>query len=142
MRLNLRNVSRVAIRALITNKTRSVLTTLGIIIGVMAVILLVSIGSGLEKLITQQFEDLGTNLLFVMPGKFQFRDSREGGPPGVAINKLTTKEADLVAKGSHVVATLPITSTNATVSYQGEKVSTFVIGTKPEYASFRNSPVD
>ena len=65
MRLNLRNVSRVAIRALITNKTRSVLTTLGIIIGVMAVILLVSIGSGLEKLITQQFEDLGTNLLFV-----------------------------------------------------------------------------
>ena len=136
------NLIRVSWRALVTNKTRSVLTTLGIIIGVMAVILLVSLGAGLQKQITQQFEDLGTNLLFVMPGKFQFRDSREGGPPGVAINKLTTKEADLVAKGSHVGATLPITSTNATVSYQGEKVSTFVIGTKPEYASFRNSPVD
>lgn len=132
---------KVAGRALLTNKTRSVLTTLGIIIGVAAVILLVSLGAGLQQQITQQFEDLGTNLLFVMPGKFQFRDSREGGPPGVAINKLTIKEADLVAAGKHIAATLPIASTTATVSYQGEETSTFVIGTTPDYASFRNSPV-
>lgn len=132
---------KVAGRALLTNKTRSVLTTLGIIIGVAAVILLVSLGAGLQQQITQQFEDLGTNLLFVMPGKFQFRDSREGGPPGVAINKLTIKEAELVARGEHIVATLPIASTTATVSYQGEEISTFVIGTTPDYASFRNSPV-
>lgn len=132
---------KVAGRSLMTNKTRSVLTTLGIIIGVAAVILLVSLGAGLQRQITQQFEDLGTNLLFVMPGKFQFRDSREGGPPGVAINKLTTKEAELVARGEYIVATLPIASTTVTVSYQGKEVSTFMIGTTPEYASFRNSPV-
>ena len=80
--MRLRNTFRIALKALLVNKTRSLLTTLGIIIGVMAVILLVSLGSGLEKQITQQFEDLGTNLLFVMPGKFQFRDSREGGDDG------------------------------------------------------------
>src|SRR3989344_1963195 len=137
--ISLHNIFRISWKALLTNKTRSVLTTLGIIIGVMAVILLVSLGSGLQQQITQQFEDLGANLLFVMPGKFQFRDSREGGPPGVAINKLTTKEAEAVARGEHIVATLPIASTNATVSYQGEETGTFVIGTTPEYASFRNS---
>ena len=142
MRLNMRNVSRVAIRALITNKTRSVLTTLGIIIGVMAVILLVSIGSGLEKLITQQFEDLGTNLLFVMPGKFQFRDSREGGPPGVATNKLTLKDAENVArKAPAIIETLPIVNTTATVTFRGKETSTFIFGTTENYAKVRNSPV-
>ena len=143
MRLNLRNVSRVAIRALVTNKTRSVLTTLGIIIGVMAVILLVSFGSGLEKMITQQFEDLGTNLLFVMPGKFQFRDSREGGPPGVASNKLTQKDAERVArKAPSVESTLPITTTSATVTYRREETSTFIVGSTQEYETFRKSPVE
>lgn len=140
--MNLRNTIRVAARALITNKTRSILTTLGIIIGVMAVILLVSFGSGLEKQITQQFEDLGTNLLFVMPGKFQFRDSREGGPPGVATNKITREDAKRVAeKASTVAGTLPIITTTATASFHGEDVDTFLIGSTKEYESFRNSPV-
>src|SRR3990172_3519616 len=142
MKFNLRNVTRVALRALVTNKTRSTLTTLGIIIGVMAVILLVSFGSGLEKMITQQFEDLGTNLLFVMPGKFQFRDSREGGPPGVASNKLTQKDAERVARKVQTVeATLPITTTNATITYRGEETSTFIIGSTEQYETFRKSPV-
>ncbi|MCH7951896.1 ABC transporter permease [Patescibacteria group bacterium] len=142
MKLNIRNTSRVALRSLITNKTRSALTTLGIIIGVMAVILLVSFGSGIEKLITQQFEDLGTNLLFVMPGRFQFRDSREGGPPGVATNKLTPKDAERVArKAPGISATLPIMTTNATVTYRREETNTFIIGTTEEYETFRNSPV-
>src|SRR3989338_1570242 len=100
---------KVAGRSLVTNKTRSILTALGIIIGVAAVILLVSLGAGLQRQITQQFEDLGTNLLFVMPGKFQFRDSREGGPPGVATNKLTLKDAENVArKAPAIIETLPI----------------------------------
>jgi putative ABC transport system permease protein len=137
-----RNLTRVAWKALVTNKTRSVLTTLGIIIGVMAVILLVSFGSGLEKYITQQFEDLGTNLLYVMPGKFQFSDAREGGAPGVATNKITTEDADRVRKkASTVDKVLPIMTANATVSFRREETSTFIIGTSEEYEDFRNSPV-
>ena len=141
MRIN--NIFRVALKALTTNKTRSLLTTLGIIIGVMAVILLVSLGSGLERQITQQFEDLGSNLLFVMPGRVQFRESREGGPPGVATNKLTQKDAQRVKKqAANVVDTLPIMTTSATASYRREEASTFVIGSTEKYEDFRNSPVE
>src|SRR3989344_2822332 len=140
--ISLHNIFRISWKALLTNKTRSVLTTLGIIIGVMAVILLVSLGSGLQQQITQQFEDLGANLLFVMPGKFQFRDSREGGPPGVATNKLTLKESDLVEKKvANVTSALPIATANTTVAYRKEETSTFIIGTNEHYEEFRNSPV-
>ena len=125
-----------------TNKTRSVLTTLGIVIGVMAVILLVSLGAGIEKQITQQFEDLGTNLLFVMPGKFQFNEGREGGPPGAATNKLTVEEANRVARDAdHVTETLPIVTTTAKVSFRGEETTTFIIGTSEVYETLRNSAV-
>jgi len=141
--MNIRNLTRVSLRSLFINKTRSLLTTLGIVIGVMAVILLVSFGSGLQKQITQQFEDLGTNLLFVMPGKFQFRDSREGGPPGVATNKLTVKDAERVEKqASTVKATLPIVTTSTTVSFRRESSDTFVVGSNEKYEQFRNSPVE
>src|SRR5512147_220648 len=58
---------RGAFRALRSNKLRSVLTMLGIIIGVSAVISLLSIGQGVEKFINDQFNALGTNILFVLP---------------------------------------------------------------------------
>ncbi|MBX7212841.1 MAG: ABC transporter permease [Thermoflexales bacterium] len=58
---------RVALRAITANKLRSALTTLGIVIGVMSVISLVAMGSGVQQLITRQFEAQGTNLVFVIP---------------------------------------------------------------------------
>src|SRR5215212_1265179 len=66
---------RIAMRALAANKLRSILTMLGIIIGVGAVIALMSIGRGVEKYVTDQFAGLGSNLLFVAPG------SISDGPP-------------------------------------------------------------
>jgi putative ABC transport system permease protein len=66
---------RIAMRALAANKLRSILTMLGIIIGVGAVIALMSIGRGVEKYVTDQFAGLGSNLLFVAPG------SLGDGPP-------------------------------------------------------------
>lgn len=60
---------RVAARALAANKLRSVLTMLGIIIGVGAVIALMSIGAGVQKYVTDQFAGLGSNLLIIMPGQ-------------------------------------------------------------------------
>jgi len=82
---------QIGFNAIKGNKIRAFLTMLGIIIGVAAVILLVSIGSGLQQYITRQFEDLGSNLVIIMPGKVSFQDegAREGGPPGIAANKLT-----------------------------------------------------
>lgn len=76
---------RLSFNALRANKLRTGLTTLGIIIGVFAVILLVSIGSGLQSYITDQISGLGSNLIFVVPGA----QGGGNGPGGATVNKLT-----------------------------------------------------
>src|SRR5574340_294780 len=62
---------RIALRSLSANKMRSGLTMLGIIIGVMAVIAMLSIGRGAQAAITAQINSIGTNLLFIRPGATQ-----------------------------------------------------------------------
>ena len=57
----------IAVKSLLSNKLRSSLTMLGMIIGVGAVIVLMSVGAGLQNMITSTFEELGSNLLFVTP---------------------------------------------------------------------------
>lgn len=93
--MNVKELLRLAIRAIFANKLRSGLTMLGIIIGVFAIIMLVSLGSGLQKYISTQISGLGSNLIFVIPGP-------EGGarsPGGVVANKLLISDAaDLASK--------------------------------------------
>jgi putative ABC transport system permease protein len=93
--VNLVESFRIAIRALSANKVRSVLTMLGVIIGVAAVILLVSIGTGVQKQVTGQISGLGSNLLFVFPGNFS--GGGGGGPGGGDIRKqFTTSDVEYV----------------------------------------------
>ena len=70
--MSLREAIRVALQALAANRLRSVLTTLGVLIGVMSVVLLVAIGQGARSEITSAIEGLGSNLLFVLPGDGDF----------------------------------------------------------------------
>ena len=77
--MNLYESVRVAMRALAANKLRSMLTMLGIIIGVGAVIALMSIGRGVEKYVIDQFSGVGTNLLFIVPGQLSGGSPRERG---------------------------------------------------------------
>lgn len=70
--MNLREAVRVSLQALIANRLRSALTTLGVVIGVLAVVLLVAIGQGARQEITSTIEGLGSNLLFVFPGEGDF----------------------------------------------------------------------
>lgn len=133
----------VAFRALRTNKLRSFLTMLGVIIGVTSVILLVSIGSGLQHYIEKQFEEIGTNLLFIMPGKFQFRDSREGGPPGIGTKKLTLSNMEYLQERSKYVSSfLPIITRTSDVTFGRETYNTFVVGTTSDYERIRKSPTE
>ena len=74
--MSLREAFRVAMQALLANRLRSGLTTLGVLIGVMSVVLLVAIGQGARSEITGAIEGLGSNLLFVLPGDGDFG----GGP--------------------------------------------------------------
>jgi putative ABC transport system permease protein len=70
--VSLREAFRVAMQALVANRLRSGLTTLGVVIGVMSVVLLVAIGQGAREEITGAIEGLGSNLLFVLPGDGEF----------------------------------------------------------------------
>ncbi len=85
---------RIAVKALGANKVRSALTMLGVIIGVAAVILLVSIGTGVQSQVTGQISGLGSNLLFAFPGSFDGGGS--GGPGGGIIKQFTIDDVDYV----------------------------------------------
>lgn len=79
-----RELFKLALSSLRANKMRSALTTLGIIIGVFSVILLVAVGNGLQRYITDQISGLGSNLMYVMPGKVT---GTQG--PGDSVNRLS-----------------------------------------------------
>src|SRR3989339_2134463 len=74
--MNFAVIARTASVSILRNKMRSVLTTLGVVIGVLSVILLTSIGNGLTVFVEDQFKTLGSNLLIVSPGEIV---SEEGG---------------------------------------------------------------
>lgn len=93
--MNFAESFRIALRALGANKARSVLTMLGVVIGVAAVILLVGIGTGVQNEITGQVEGLGSNLLFVVPGQFEGGLSGNAAPPS---RRFTLDDADLLAR--------------------------------------------
>jgi putative ABC transport system permease protein len=129
---------RTALTALATNKMRSALTVLGIIIGVTAVISLMSIGEGSQAAITSQIESLGTNLLFVRAGA-----SSQGmvrGAQGSAAT-LTLADAEALAEASSVAAVAPQVSTFAQIVAGGENTNTQILGVTPEYLSVRNYQV-
>src|SRR3989338_10310510 len=120
--------------ALRINKLRSFLTSLGIIIGVAAIILLISIGSGLQSCISAQFEKLGTNTIFILPGKVQF--GPQGGPPR-AVNKFTFKLAEKLEKekSEAIIDIAPFIEINITATYRNKSKVTTLAGTRSTYFS-------
>lgn len=134
---------RGALRALTANKLRSVLTMLGIIIGVSAVISLLSIGQGVEKFINGQFNALGTNLLFV-----QSKLSKSQAVSFVAQlsnqTTLTASDARALANPLFVpdtAGTSPQIRLDALARYGGANLITTVRGTTPDYAGMRDLKV-
>jgi putative ABC transport system permease protein len=145
--MNLPEAVKVAFEALRSNKTRSGLTMLGIIIGVTSVILLVSIGSGLQTYITKQLEGLGANALFVMPGELNIGAGGEsgGGVPGagVANSKFTFDHVnDLQREAKTIKTVMAYIENNGTMRYKGKSHVTQVAGVGPEYESVRDQKVE
>ncbi|HUV89570.1 MAG TPA: ABC transporter permease, partial [Anaerolineae bacterium] len=126
---------RVALDGLVVNKLRSALTMLGVIIGVGAVIALLSIGAGAQASITEQISSVGTNLLIVMPGAF-----REGGvqhESGSAAS-LTYDDAKAIADASLVPDAkfvAPEYSRSTQIIFGDANINASVTGTTPEYQS-------
>lgn len=121
------DTAKTAFRALSSNKVRSALTMLGVIIGVFSVVTLVSLGIGVQNYITDQFNALGTNLIYVMPGKINFQSD-----PAEAMtnNKLREKHVDLVRmySGEHVTSVTPWIVSGQTVTYKNKNFYSSIIG--------------
>jgi len=113
--VNILESFRIAVRAVFANKVRSLLTMLGVIIGVSAVILLVAIGTGVQKEITGTIEGLGSNLLFVFPGQINTSGGGFGGPPQQG-HPFSNADAKLLqARLSGVDAVVPVASGSGTI---------------------------
>jgi putative ABC transport system permease protein len=131
--------ARVAIRGLLANKLRAILTMLGVIIGVGAVIALMSLGNGAQTQITSQVESLGTNLLFVNPGQAQTQ-SNVRNAAGSA-QSLTYEDAQAISDqlGDLIVGVAPERSVpGAQLISGGQNWQTRIIGVTPDYETVRN----
>lgn len=129
----LTNAFILALRELRRNKMRSFLTMLGIIIGVGAVISLVTIGGGATQQVTDQISSLGSNLMMVNPGK-RMGPGREGGAAPFEV-----EDAEALAReipGIRAVA--PLSSSAVTAIYANENWSTTVTGTTDQYFEVSN----
>ena len=132
---------RVALAALMDNKLRSVLTLLGMVIGVGAVISVMSIGRGSSAAITEQIESIGSNLIFVRAAA-----SFQGGVRGAqgSAATLTLDDAQALADSAltpDVLAVAPEISTFSQARAGRENVNTRIIGVTPEYEQVRNFQV-
>src|SRR3989338_11362408 len=107
-------IAKSALTSILANRLRSFLTVLGIVIGVMSVILLVSIVTGLKTYITGQIEGLGANLLFVIPGRIGGARS----PGGVQANRLVYNDAATLRRSlSNEAEISAAIQRNATLKY-------------------------
>jgi putative ABC transport system permease protein len=134
--MNFIKTARVALMALARNKMRSFLTALGIIIGVGAVIAMVSIGQGAKADVERRFNEMGSNLLFVRPGSMSFRGRHGGGG-----SYQTMKEADAQAildSCDAVTYVSPNVNTRAQVIYQNKNWNSSIYGVGHSYPIIRN----
>ena len=127
-----------ALRALWRNKTRAMLTALGVIIGVASVIAMVAIGAGAQQRIAQQLESMGTNSLVVRSGSVTHGGVRTGA--GTTTN-LTLADAAAIAGLPDVVAVAPSVQAPAQVRYRGANWGTAIQGVTPEYFRVRSWPL-
>jgi putative ABC transport system permease protein len=128
----------VALAAIRANKLRSLLTMLGIVIGVAAVITMVALGSGAQKSVQDQIERLGTNLLSVYPGQSFMR----GVASGERVS-LTMDDADALRRAARVITeVVPEMSSNRQVKLANTNINVSIVGTTPNYTRVNNYEID
>lgn len=124
---------RLAVKALTANKMRSLLTMLGIIIGVGAVITLMSVGEGVQAYITTQFQSIGSNLFFIIPGSFEQELKRPA--------YLTLKDAEALLnplEAPDVLRVAPLVQGNERITIPGKDRRVDINGVTPDYAVVRD----
>ncbi len=122
---------RLVAQSIIAHRMRSTLTALGIGIGVTAVVLLTSIGEGLNQYVVEQFTQFGTTTLAVQPGK----SSTFGISPGVlnSVRPLSLADAEAIARAPYVLHSVPVVTGSGTVEANGRERSVAIYGVGPDF---------
>lgn len=129
--MELRDLLAFTTRSAASHRLRSVLTALGIGIGVTAVVLLTSMGEGLHRFVLAQFTQFGTNIIAVSPG----RTNTFGATPGVfgTVRPLTIDDAEALRRVPFVINTVPVVQGTASVEGGGRERKTNVSGVGAEF---------
>lgn len=138
--MNISNLFKIAIRALVRNKLRAILTMLGIIIGVASVIAMLAIGEGSKKNIQDQMSSMGTNLIMIMPNMQQ-----RGGVSLGASSSMVLKMSDVEALRNEATAlseVSPQVSASGQVIYGNQNTQTTVYGVSEEYLAIRKLKIE
>ena len=127
-----------AIRGVTVNASRSMLTMLGIIIGVGAVVLMSSIGASMQGVILGQISSLGAKSMIIMPGQ------EEGGPGAVStgFDSLTHDDIEQLKKLSTIMTVAPVINFPGTASYGREEANHQVLGVMDTFFSNQNIEID
>lgn len=136
--MRLKDTIKTAVLALRHAKTRSLLTMLGIVIGIASVILLMSIGTSAQALIINQVEGIGSNLIFVVPGGSG--DSEFSSPAsvqGIIIKTLTKKDVDALEREPSLVGVAPEVRGQAKIVFENNDESVTYEGTSGDYFLMR-----
>jgi putative ABC transport system permease protein len=125
-------IVRVAVDAMFANKLRSLLTMLGIVIGIAAVITMLALGEAAQRNVQAQLRTLGTNVLTVRPGQAFF------GGIANADAKLTVDDAQALLQGRGVAAVAPELEARYQVEYNGQNANISIVGSWPSYFEVNN----
>lgn len=128
---------KMALRSLRTNLFRTILTLLGIMIGVAAVIAMLALGEGAKQSVLERIGSMGTNLLLVRPGA----PNQRGPGPDTTVATLLPSDAVLLAELPNVQSAVPESNGNVTIRFGNRDVQTGVTATSPEYPISRSWPL-
>ncbi|NJO93822.1 MAG: ABC transporter permease, partial [Hydrococcus sp. RM1_1_31] len=136
--MNIFESLKMASSTLVSNKLRSSLTMLGIVIGNASVIATIGIGQGAQKLAEEQFEALGPNVMFVVPGSEESRRTQFDMP-----KTLVLEDARAIAAQVPTISEVaPQINQTAVITYRDRNVNESVIGTTPEFLKVRSFAID
>ncbi|MFA6239893.1 MAG: ABC transporter permease [Candidatus Hydrogenedentales bacterium] len=128
---------RVALDSIAQNKVRSTLTMLGVIIGVMSVIMLITLGEAAQTYVEKEFSGMGSNILIITPGK----QETSGMMPVIAgsFRKLSYENAkELDRRGAGMKAVSPVVLGSGAVQYKERRRNTMILGVTPAFEIARN----
>ena len=120
-----------SVQAILAHKMRSLLTMLGIIIGIASVVSVVALGRGSQEKILADINSMGTNTISIYPGK-GFGDRRSG-----RIKTLTVDDANVIGRQGYVESATPLTSSNGTLTYRNTDLSAQLYGAGAQYFDVR-----